>query len=50
MVYLIFAVIWLVVSFSQWRDLLRIQFWIGAVILIGKSQPIPTNSFIRTKF
>lgn len=34
-VYGIYAVVWFVVSFMQWRDLLRIQFWIGAVILIG---------------
>lgn len=33
--YLIFGIIWLLVSFMQWRDLLRIQFWIGAVILLG---------------
>ncbi|BFF94334.1 transmembrane protein 87A [Drosophila madeirensis] len=34
-VYVIFGIIWLYVSFSQWRDLLRIQFWIGGVILLG---------------
>ncbi|XP_023298268.2 transmembrane protein 87A [Lucilia cuprina] len=34
-VYVIFGIIWLVVSFMQWRDLLRIQFWIGGVILLG---------------
>lgn len=34
-VYLIYGIIWLLVSFLQWRDLLRIQFWIGAVILLG---------------
>ncbi|XP_017153005.1 transmembrane protein 87A [Drosophila miranda] len=34
-VYVIFGIIWLFVSFSQWRDLLRIQFWIGGVILLG---------------
>ncbi|KAH8412383.1 hypothetical protein KR009_001618 [Drosophila setifemur] len=33
--YVIFGIIWLFVSFSQWRDLLRIQFWIGGVILLG---------------
>lgn len=35
LVYLAFGIIWLVVSFMQWRDLLRIQFWIGGVILLG---------------
>ncbi|XP_043063863.1 transmembrane protein 87A [Drosophila ficusphila] len=34
-VYVIFGIIWLFVSFAQWRDLLRIQFWIGGVILLG---------------
>lgn len=33
--YVIFGLIWLIVSFLQWRDLLRVQFWIGAVILLG---------------
>jgi hypothetical protein len=34
-VYVIYAFGWLLVSFAQWRDLLRIQFWIAAVILLG---------------
>lgn len=34
-IYVFFGVIWLFVSFAQWRDLLRIQFWIGGVILLG---------------
>lgn len=34
-IYVFFGVIWLAVSFAQWRDLLRIQFWIGGVILLG---------------
>lgn len=33
--YMVFGMVWLVVSFLQWRDLLRVQFWIGAVILLG---------------
>lgn len=33
--YVIFGLIWLIVLFLQWRDLLRVQFWIGAVILLG---------------
>lgn len=35
LVYVLYGIIWLVVSFLQWRDLLRIQFWIGGVILLG---------------
>ena len=34
-VYLIFGVAWLAMMFMNWRDLLRVQFWIGGVILIG---------------
>ncbi|GAB0095414.1 transmembrane protein 87A [Sergentomyia squamirostris] len=34
-IYVIFGIIWLTVSFMQWRDLLRIQFWIGGVIFLG---------------
>lgn len=33
--YLILGLIWLILSFLQWRDLLRVQFWIGGVILLG---------------
>uniref|UniRef100_A0A1A9W1R5 GOST seven transmembrane domain-containing protein n=1 Tax=Glossina brevipalpis TaxID=37001 RepID=A0A1A9W1R5_9MUSC len=35
LVYVLYGIIWLIVSFLQWRDLLRIQFWIGGVILLG---------------
>ncbi|KAG2457474.1 transmembrane protein 87A-like isoform X1 [Polypterus senegalus] len=34
-VYVLFAALWLFWSVCYWRDLLRIQFWIGAVILLG---------------
>lgn len=33
--YIILGLIWLILSFLQWRDLLRVQFWIGGVILLG---------------
>ena len=33
--YVILGIIWLMLSFLQWRDLLRVQFWIGGVILLG---------------
>lgn len=29
------GITWLSVSFAHWRDLLRIQFWIMGVILLG---------------
>uniref|UniRef100_A0A914HNY0 Transmembrane protein 87A n=1 Tax=Globodera rostochiensis TaxID=31243 RepID=A0A914HNY0_GLORO len=34
-VYSILALFWLIVCLRRWKDLLRIQFWIGAVILVG---------------
>ncbi|XP_010596675.2 transmembrane protein 87A isoform X9 [Loxodonta africana] len=34
-VYVLFGGLWLAWSACYWRDLLRIQFWIGAVILLG---------------
>lgn len=34
-IYAVFALSWLVLSCMNWRDLLRIQFWIGAVIFLG---------------
>jgi hypothetical protein len=33
--YAFYGIVWLTMSFMQWRDLIRIQFWIGAVILLG---------------
>lgn len=33
--YLAFAIGWFVASCLNWRDLLRVQFWIGGVIAIG---------------
>lgn len=34
-VYVLLSVLWLVLSACYWRDLLRIQFWIGGVIFLG---------------
>uniref|UniRef100_A0A8C6YG99 Transmembrane protein 87A n=1 Tax=Naja naja TaxID=35670 RepID=A0A8C6YG99_NAJNA len=34
-VYVLFGVLWFAWSVCYWRDLLRIQFWIGTVILLG---------------
>lgn len=33
--YVVYAIAWLTVSALQWRDLLRIQFWVGGVIFLG---------------
>src|SRR3954447_21745492 len=33
--YMALAIVWLVVCLARWRDLLRIQFWIGGVIVVG---------------
>ncbi|XP_057207152.1 transmembrane protein 87A-like [Triplophysa rosa] len=34
-IYVIMGVMWLALSACYWRDLLRIQFWIGGVIFLG---------------
>uniref|UniRef100_A0A8C9RAN4 Zgc:162698 n=1 Tax=Scleropages formosus TaxID=113540 RepID=A0A8C9RAN4_SCLFO len=34
-IYVFLGLLWLVLSASYWRDLLRIQFWIGGVIFLG---------------
>lgn len=34
-VYVLLAMLWLLLSACYWRDLLRIQFWIGGVIFLG---------------
>lgn len=34
-VYIILAFVWMIFCFKHWKDLLRIQFWIGGVIMIG---------------
>lgn len=34
-IYVLYAVAWLVMSACNFRDLLRVQFWIGGVILLG---------------
>ncbi|KHN72869.1 Transmembrane protein 87B [Toxocara canis] len=33
--YTILALVWLAVCLRHWKDILRIQFWIGAVIIVG---------------
>lgn len=34
-IYLLYALAWLIVSMIQWKELLRIQFYIAAVIFLG---------------
>nr|XP_022332108.1 transmembrane protein 87A-like [Crassostrea virginica] len=34
-VYIIYGLVWLVMLACSWKDLLRVQFWIGAVIVLG---------------
>ncbi|XP_060131439.1 transmembrane protein 87A isoform X2 [Zootoca vivipara] len=34
-VYVLYGILWLVLLACYWRDILRIQFWIGGVILLG---------------
>ncbi|GFN84235.1 transmembrane protein 87b [Plakobranchus ocellatus] len=35
LVYIFYGIFWLVMLACNWRDLLRVQFWISAVILLG---------------
>ncbi|XP_059179682.1 transmembrane protein 87A-like [Physella acuta] len=35
LIYIGFGIMWLILLACNWRDLLRIQFWIGGVILLG---------------
>lgn len=34
-IYAIYAIVWFSCSCFYWKDILRIQFWIGGVILLG---------------
>ncbi|KAL3874908.1 hypothetical protein ACJMK2_037860 [Sinanodonta woodiana] len=35
LVYITFGLLWLILLACNWRDLLRVQFWIGGVIFLG---------------
>ena len=39
-VYVLYGLGWLVVCGRQWRELLRIQFWIGGVIAMGMLEKV----------
>lgn len=34
-VYVVYGFVWLIISAMRWRELLRVQYWIGAVIFLG---------------
>ncbi|XP_069939583.1 transmembrane protein 87A [Cherax quadricarinatus] len=34
-VYLVYGIAWLIMSAIRWQELLRVQYWIGAVIFLG---------------
>lgn len=36
LLYMVYGLVWLVLLACNWRDLLRVQFWIGGVIVLGK--------------
>lgn len=36
-VYVVYGFVWLVISAMRWRELLRVQYWIGAVIFLGEN-------------
>jgi len=35
LVYIALGIVWLIISFWRWQEILRIQFWIGGVIFLG---------------
>ncbi|XP_025104435.1 transmembrane protein 87A-like [Pomacea canaliculata] len=35
LLYMVYGLVWLVLLACNWRDLLRVQFWIGGVIVLG---------------
>ncbi|WAR19357.1 TM87B-like protein, partial [Mya arenaria] len=35
LVYIIYGLVWIVLLACNWRDLMRLQYWIGAVIFLG---------------
>ncbi|XP_069500407.1 transmembrane protein 87A-like isoform X3 [Ambystoma mexicanum] len=39
-VYVLYGLLWLVLLICYWRDILRIQYWIGGVILLGMLEKI----------
>ena len=39
-VYVLYGLGWLIVCARQWRELLRIQFWIGGVIAMGMLEKV----------
>ncbi|XP_069063067.1 transmembrane protein 87A-like isoform X2 [Pleurodeles waltl] len=39
-VYVLYGVLWLMLLLCYWRDILRIQYWIGGVILLGLLEKI----------
>ena len=36
-VYVFYGLAWMALIACNWRDILRIQFWIGGVIFLGKN-------------
>ena len=38
LVYIAYGLIWLCMLACNWKDLLRVQFWVGGVIFLGNCQ------------
>ena len=38
LVYIGFGLIWLLLLACNWKDLLRVQFWVGGVIFLGEER------------
>ena len=46
LIYLFLGITWLVMLACNWRDLLRVQFWVGGVIVLGKKTLLVTLKVI----
>ena len=46
LVYLFLGITWLVMLACNWRDLLRVQFWVGGVIVLGKENLSGFSEFL----
>ena len=38
--YTLMGILWLVICLCRWRDILRIQMWIGAVLFLGMLEKV----------
>lgn len=44
-IYTLLGISWLVICLYRWRDILRIQIWIGAVLFLGMIEMVREDAF-----